>query len=346
MSTIGIGLIGAGFMGTTYSETITKYCPGARLVAIAGGTRAADLAVRYGAAHEKDPAALIRRDDVQAVIVATPHHTHAQYALPAARAGKHLLIEKPMAASVADCDAINAAVVQAGVRCAIAFTQRFRKCNVTAKRLIDEGAIGRILHIQEVALNAGGMATLPGWQNTPENLGTLFGHGVHGIDRIRWFTGREIRTVYARCVSLEPQVQVEGTSNLLMELDDGTVATLWESFQLPKPGFPRAGFGAWIVGEKGLIDLDAYGELRVATGGKWEVVETQAPIDWAGKGYLDPVRIQSYRDHMEDFLDAIRNNRPPRATGFDGRQAVAVALAAYESSRTRAEVRLDGAKSR
>ena len=82
------------------------------------------------------------------------------------------------------------------------------------------------------------------------------------------------------------------------------------------------------------------GVVPDAVDGRWEVVETQAPIDWAGKGKLDPVRMQSYRDHMDDFLDAIRRDRPPRATGVDGRQSVAVALAAYESSRTREEIRL------
>jgi predicted dehydrogenase len=341
MNDIGIGIIGSGFMGLTYSETITKYCSGAKLVAVTGGSRAADLAKQYGATCEPSTEKMIRRDDIDAIIIATPHHTHAEYALPAAKAGKHLLIEKPMASTVADCDAINAACEKAGVNCAIAFTQRFRKCNVVAKQLIDEGRIGRVSLIKELALNPGGMGTLPAWQNTPENLGTLFGHGVHGIDRVRWLTGREIRTVYARCGSIEPGIKVEGTSMLLMELDDGATASLWASFQVPKPGFPRAQFTAWIVGERGLIDLDAYGELRVSTDGKpWELVETQAPIDWAGKGKLDPVRIQSYRNHMEDFLGSIREKKPPCASGVDGRQSVAVALAAYESSRLRAEVRL------
>jgi len=340
MKPIGIGIIGSGFMGLTYSETITKYCPGARLVAVAGGSRAADLAKQYGAIFEESPDRLIRRDDIDAVIIATPHHTHAEYALAAARAEKHLLIEKPMAATVDECDAINEACKEAGVNCALAFTQRFRRCNVVAKKIIDEGRIGRILLIKELALNPGGLGTLPAWQNTPENLGTLFGHGVHGIDRIRWFTGCEIRSVFARCGSIEPDIRVEGTSMLLMEVDGGITASLWASFQVPRPGFPRAQFSAWIVGERGLIDLDAYGELRVSVEGKpWEVVETQPPIDWAGKGKLDPVRIQSYRDHMEDFLASIRENRPPCATGIDGRQSVAVALAAYESSRIRAEVR-------
>ena len=82
------------------------------------------------------------------------------------------------------------------------------------------------------------------------------------------------------------------------------------------------------------MDLDAYGELLVNTQGRWETVEKQEPIDWAGKGFLDPVRLESYAKHCQDFIDSITAGRRPPITGWDGRQAVAAALAAYESSIT------------
>ncbi|GMU23141.1 MAG: oxidoreductase [Phycisphaerae bacterium] len=338
MSTLGVGIIGSGFMGRTYSETISKYCQRAELKAVTGGSRAGELARVYGMKLEPSVAALLARDDVGAVFIATPHHLHAEEALAAAKAGKHMLVEKPMACSVADCDAMIAACDEAGVWCSIAFTQRSRKCNITAKRLIDEGRIGRVLQIQEYALNATGLVGLPKWQSDPQNLGTLFGHAIHNFDRIRWLTGQEIRTVYARCGSLEPDVQVEGTSMVLMTLTDGASAGLWASFQMPKPSFPRSQFSAWIVGEKGLLDLDAYGELRLGQEGQWEVIESQAPIDWAGKGFLDPVRLESYTRQCQDFIDACLDKRAPMVTGWDGRQAVAAALAAYESSRSHQEI--------
>ncbi len=350
MTTLGIGIIGSGFMGRTYAETISKYCQRAAVRAVAVGSRAAELAGIYGVTHEPSLDSLLARKDVDAVFIATPHHVHAQQALAAAKAGKHVLLEKPMACSVADCDAIIAACKAAGVKCTIAFTQRSRKCNIRAKELIDRGEIGRVLQIQEYALNATGLVGLPKWQSDAENLGTLFGHAIHNFDRIRWLTGQEIRTVYAKCDNLEqPRTQnsepgnpaVEGTSMVLMTLTDGATAGLWESFQVPKPSFPRTQFTAWIIGEKGLLDIDAYGELRVATGGAWRVVETQAPIDWAGKGFLDPVRLESYTRQCQDFIDAVLDDRQPMVTGWDGRQAVAAALAAYESSRAGREVVLD-----
>lgn len=341
MSEVGIGIIGSGFMGRTYAETISKCGGRSRLRAVAVGSRAEELAKDYGIACEHSIDGLLARDDVDAVLIATPHHVHYDHAMASARAGKHMLLEKPMACSVAQCDEIIEAYEQTGVYCSIAFTQRSRDCNIKAKQLIDEGAIGRIVQMQEFALASLGLGGLPAWQSHPENLGTLFGHAIHNIDRIRWLTGREIRTVYARSKSTEPGVEVEGTSMVLMSLDDDTPVSLWASYQLPKPSIPRTQFSAWIVGERGILDLDAYGDLRVTKNGEWEVATTQAPIDWQGKGFLDPVRLQSYTRQCQDFIDAIVEKRPPAVTGWDGRQAVAAALAAYESSNTHAEIMLD-----
>lgn len=340
MNDLGIGIIGSGFMGRTYAETLTRYCRNASLKAVTGGSRAAELAGLYQVSLEPTVESLLARRDVTAVFLATPHHLHAEQAIAAARAGMHLLIEKPMACTVADCDAILAACRSVGVMCSIAFSQRTRRCNMRAKQIIEQGRIGRILQIQEFSMVATGLAGLPKWQSDPQNLGTLFGHAIHNFDRIRWLTGQEIKTVYARCGSIEPDVKVEGTSLVVMTLSNGCFASLAACFQVPKPSFPRSQFSAWIIGEKGLIDLDAYGELRVATDGKWETIETQAPIDWAGKGFLDPVRLESYTLQCQDFIDAIIERREPRITGWDGRQAVAAALAAYEASRSGREITL------
>lgn len=337
MSDVGIGIIGSGFMGRTFSETITKCCKNASLRAVTGGSRAESLAKDYGIDLEPSVDMLVGRDDVDAVFVATPHHLHAEQSIAAARARKHLLIEKPMACTVADCDAILNMCRSAGVYCSISFSQRTRKCNVKAKQLIDDGVIGKIRQFQSFALCPTGLGGLPAWQSDPGNLGTLFGHAIHNFDQIRWFTGQEIKTVYAKCTSIEG-AKIEGSSMVLMSLTDGTAASLWSSFELAKPSFPRTQCAAWIIGEKGLIDLDAYGELRVATDGEWKVVETQEPIDWAGKGFLDPVRLESYTLQCQRFIDAILEGQEPPVTGRDGRQAVAAALAAYESSKTGKEI--------
>lgn len=336
---IRFGLVGSGFMGRTYAEVITQYLPCASLAAVTGGKRAPEIGAIYSVPVEYSLETLLAREDVDAVIIATPHSVHAEQALAAARAGKHILIEKPMAATIQDCDAILTTCQSEKVVCGVAFTQRKRVCNVVAKQLIESGKLGRILQIHEWHVAPEGINSLPQWQGQSDNLGVLFGHGIHCIDSIRWLTSREVRTVYAKCRNLTSSYPVEANSNLILTLDDGMMATVSCSFEVPKPGFPRTQFSAHIICEKGLLDLDAYGELRISRkGGDWEIIQVQPPIDWQGKGFLDPVRLESYTRHLEDFVDCALNGRTPSPSGWDGRQAVAVVLAAYESNKTGKEV--------
>lgn len=339
MKALGVGLIGAGFMGRTNAETVKRYLNGAHLVAIAGGSRAPEIARDYEMAAEPSVEALLARNDVDVVMISTPHAAHADQAAAAAQAGKHILLDKPMATSVAECDRILAAVNKAGVRLMIMFGQRFRDCNLEARKLVREGAIGQVTMIQERLLASGGLASLPPWQSRPENVGILIGHGVHNIDRIRWITGSEIVSVSAQ-VQRDSATGVEVSSMVLLSLASGAMATLWSSWEIAAPSFPRSASHASIAGTKGNLDLDAYGELRLGRDAKWTVAAIQPPIDWAGEGALSSVRMEAYRRQHQEFIDAVREDREPSVTGADGRAAVEVAEAAYRSAAEGCVVRL------
>lgn len=330
MDKLRIGIIGSGFMGRTNAETVTRYLKRAELVAIAGGSRAAALAQDYGVVAES-VSALIARHDIDAVLISTPHAEHAGQAVEAAEHGKHILLDKPMATSVADCDRILAATRKAGVKIMIMFGQRFRVCNIEARRLIREGAIGDVKMVLELILASGGLKSLPPWQSRPENIGPFIGHAVHNIDRIRWLTGKEITSVSAQ-IQRDPANGNELSTMALLSLTGGAMATVWESWGVPAPIFPRSASGAWISGETGCLDLDAYGELRLNQSGAWQVVAVQPPIDWAGQGMLAPVRMAAYQAQHQEFVDSVLENRTPSVTGEDGRAAVAVAEAAYRSA--------------
>jgi predicted dehydrogenase len=334
MNDIRIGIIGSGFMGKTHAEAIRRYVTGARLVAIAGGSRAEQLARDYEVEALPSIEALITRADIDAVIITTPHAQHAGEAIAAARHGKHVLVEKPMATTLTDCDAMIDACRAAGVTLMVGQTQRFRVVNATAKRLIDEGRIGRVLMMRETQMDTGGLAGLPAWQARPENLGLLLSHGVHNLDRMRWLAGDEPALVAARCGSFRQQTATELSSMSLFTFRGGAVGSFWCEWECPKPGFPHAGSSAWIMGEAGVLDLDAYGQLRLGQGDAWTVVAEQPPIDWRGKGMLDAVRMEAYRNQNQEFIDSIRQKRRPAVAGEDGRAAVEMALAAYRSSAT------------
>ncbi len=331
MKTLGVGLIGSGFMGRTNAETVKSYLEGARLVAITGGGRAASIARDYNIDAEPSVEALLARKDVDVVMISTPHAAHAIPAIAAAKAGKHILLDKPMATTMEDCDRILDAVKRARVRLMIMFGQRFRDCNIEAHRLVRTGAIGEVKMMQEQILASGGLASLPAWQSLPENVGILLGHAVHNIDRIRWIAGSEVTSVSAQ-VQRDAASGNEVSGMVLLSLTNGVMATLWASWAIAAPVFPHAASRAWIAGDTGNLDLDAYGELRLGRDKEWVVAQVQQPIDWAGEGALSRVRMEAYRRQHQEFIDAVREDREPSVTGEDGRAAVQVALAAYQSA--------------
>src|SRR6266540_4321728 len=126
MDTVRIGLVGSGYMGRSYAECLKRYTTHGRLTAITGGSRALQLAADYGAAFVDSLEGLLARADVDAVLVATPHSGHVSQVTAAARTGKHVLVEKPMALNTAECDAMIAACRNAGVTLSVIQTVRFR----------------------------------------------------------------------------------------------------------------------------------------------------------------------------------------------------------------------------
>lgn len=339
METIGIGIIGSGFMGRTHAEAFSKYVQGVSLRAVVGGSRASALAAEYEIDREPTPEDLVGRDDVDAVVVATPHNVHAANALPAMSAKKHVLLEKPVATTLEDCHKIERALRESGVVCQVAFTQRYRKANEKAKEIIDSGRIGRVLQIFEMQHDWHGLSGLPPWQSQRDNIGTLFGHGCHSIDRIRWFTGEEIETVFAHCSSSLDRADVETRSMVTMVLTGGVAGTFWCCWESPKPGFPNSAFRSRVLCERGLLDVDGYGKLQLGTGNEWETVFEQPPLDFRGD-YLAPVRMESFGRQDQAFVDAIRSGKPPEADLRSGLVAAYVAFAAQVSSRERRAVSL------
>src|SRR5688572_30821839 len=119
-----IGMVGSGFMGLTYCEALSKYVRDARLAGVAGGSRAAGLAAKYGVPRAASLDTLLARDDIDAVVLATPDTVHCEQTIAAAKAGKHVLVEKPMAPTVAQCDRMIATCREAGVNLAVVKTER------------------------------------------------------------------------------------------------------------------------------------------------------------------------------------------------------------------------------
>jgi predicted dehydrogenase len=340
MNKIRFAILGSGYMGRTHAEAVRRL-PNAELVAVCAGSRAPGLAERYGVALETDRSVLLKRRDIDAVVVTTPHHLHVEDTLAALSHGKHVLVEKPLATTVADCDRMIAAAAQGRLTLAVGYQQRFRVNNVKACALIKSGAIGRLLAVQVSmpmyagAIKAGGFGGNWAWWNDAASVGHLINSAPHAIDLLRWFTGGNVVAVSALARTFLPEIKVEDTTMGLLEFSTGTICSLFSSRALPAPSFPGEDFRFRITGSTGLLDLDPYGELRISDEKGWRVVcqQPQVKHEVADAAFGD-VRMQAYCDLNSAFIAAIEGRPNNVGSAEDGRAGVEACIAMLESSAT------------
>jgi predicted dehydrogenase len=339
MSKIRIGVTGSGFMGRTHVDAASKL-ESTEPIAVAGGSRARKLAADYGIDVESDVAALAARDDIDAIIIATPHWLHCEESLIAADAGKHVLVEKPMATSVADCDRMIKAFADRGLVLSVGYHQRFRESNYRTRELIQSAAIGQVHCIQMSALfdittmrDDSGFGGNWGWWTDPRSIAHLINGGPHNIDLCRWWLGSDISTVAAQCGTFRESNPNENTTMALLSFTAGQMATYWSSSVLPEPGFSGEAFRFRMMGDEGIIDLDPYGRLQLGREGKMETIYEQPSVGHDDSGAAFAMnRMQAYCDQIEAFVGSIAGNRGGEGTAADGRAGVAGVLAMLESA--------------
>src|SRR5512134_981453 len=230
-------------MGQTHAEAASQVDE-LRVVAVAGGSRAPRVAETYGLNLERDARSLCRRDDVDAVIITTPHPVHVSEALESIECSKHVLIEKPMATSLHDCDRILEAADRKGVVVAVGYHQRFRRNVAEACRLIRSGTLGQILTVQvsmpfpiSVLRGEGVLGSNWAWWSDPRSLGHIINGGPHAIDVLRWCLQAEVATVSALCRTFCQEAAVEDTTMALMSFTNGTLCTLFSTSVAAAPNF-------------------------------------------------------------------------------------------------------------
>lgn len=342
MSELRVGVTGSGFMGRTHVDALRRV-EHADVVAVAGGRRAPQLAADYGIDCAESIEQLIRRTDLDAIVVATPHHCHVQETLLAAEHGKHVLVEKPLATRLEDCRQMIDACRSSNLVLAVGYHQRFRDCNRRMRELIQDGAIGAVRCIQSSALfditkmrDDSGFGGDWGWWKDPRSLAHLINSAPHNVDLCRWWLGAEVESAAAVCGTFrEPDNPNENTTMALLTLSTGAAFSFWSSSVAPAPGFPGEDFRFRIMGDEGLIDVNPFDELRIVRDGEWQTEFKQPPVghDDSNAAYGMP-RMQAYTDQMQSFVDAIRGEPGEHGTAEDGFAGVASVLAMLESSRS------------
>ncbi|GAA2620768.1 Gfo/Idh/MocA family oxidoreductase [Dactylosporangium fulvum] len=331
---IGVGVLGSGFMGRTWSEVAAHHTPGTRLAAVAGGRRGPALAADYGVPLHGSLRDLAADPAVDLVVVTTPPAGHHDQVLTLARAGKHVLVEKPMAQSVEECAAMVRACADAGVALAVVSQHRFRAAPRAAKRLVDDGAIGQVTMVRAIGPETGfwdTSVTRDEWKLDPTQQTTYASWGAHACDLIRWYVGDEPDLAFALFHQYGPAGPPLRSAMATYRFRAGAMAQVWMSYDVPRPGL-GSGLQLQLIGESGMIELDAYGAVRLGRGESWETAFTQPPFD-----PLDPTsapRLAAYAAELHDLATAADDGRLPSVHGGEGLATTAMLEAAERSART------------
>ena len=303
--TVRVGFIGSGFMGRTWTEVAANHVAETTVVAVSGGSRAASLAADYGAVAEPSPEALVARDDIDLVIVTTPQPNHRDGVELAARAGKHVLVEKPMARNRAEADAMVAAADAAKVKLAVVSQHRFRASPVFAQKLIRDGAIGRLLMVRAQGVT-------PWAEGVPVENEPFADMGFHVLDLLRGIVDSPATVGFGRQASFWPEPPARQSTMAIFGFESGAMADVWVSYEVPQPGVGSM-MQYLITGTEGMIRLDSYGKVELGKGDGWTVAFEQPAFD--PDDVNDPIRLQAYADELRDVVAAIRDDREPLVSG-------------------------------
>jgi predicted dehydrogenase len=354
---VRVGLIGCGKVGQIHAAALRGIAE-AELTAVCdmSAERVRTFADRYGAHGYTDVDALLREGKVEAVVIGTPHPLHAGPAIRAAEAGVHVLVEKPMAATVADCDAMLAAANRAGVLLGVISQRRFYEPVRRMKEAIDAGKIGR---------PALGVFTMYSWREPAyyqsdswrgkwdtEGGGVLVNQSPHQLDLLRWFMGpvAEVSGYWANVN--HPGVEVDDTAVAVLRFRNGGLGAIVTSVA-QKPGIYTKVHVHGTSGASVGVETDR-GATFIA--GMTAIAESPLNDVWtiAGEEHLltsfqaeDRARftqidasIHYHALQIQDFLHAMQEGRPPLVTGEDGRAVVELFTAIYCSNREGRQVTL------
>lgn len=298
---------------------------------------------KYGLHYEADLDTLLRRDDIDAVFVTSPTNQHATHVIAAAQAGKHVLLQKPMALSLEDCDTIIMAVRQYGIKFSMCYQMRADPVNQKMKRLIDEGAVGNIAVVRR--RHAIGVLLSPdfarpgNWHIDPvQNMGMFMDDASHAADWFYWMLGRP-NSVVAEIDNVVTSTAPDDNGVAVYRFGKKEIGILLNSSTML-----AAEATTEIYGDKGTI-VQNYGDVP-SSGLPRPPSATALKIYRAGAQDWERFDFAADRPHRariqavpRPLIDYLHGKTGPQATAEDGRVCIEMILGAYQSAREGKRVR-------
>ena len=346
---IKIGILGCGKIAQV--RHIPEYAanPGCRLVGFYNPTksRAEDMAAKYGGLVYDTAEELLANPEIDAVSVCAANYAHAELAIQAMKAGKHVLCEKPMAITLSDCEEMVRVSEETGKFLMIGHNQRLAKAHMEAKRLIDEGLIGDIITFR-TSFGHGGPETWaikPGkdtwfFDKSKAAMGVMADLGVHKTDLIQYLTGQRVVRTTARLVTLDKRgedgelIGVDDNAVCIYEMSGGAFGTMTASWTY----YGAEDNSTVLYGTKGIMriyDDPAHSiVVKLADGQEqvYDVEQIQTNDNQTKSGVIDL------------WVDCLKNNRAPEISGESALCAMRAVFASIASSQTGKAVEIEANK--
>ncbi|OGS22248.1 MAG: hypothetical protein A2252_06720 [Elusimicrobia bacterium RIFOXYA2_FULL_39_19] len=342
---IGFGIIGCGTIASWHINGIEN-TKGAKLVAVCD--RSEDKAKKTASEKNVDYytglGEMLKRKDLDVVCICTPSSLHTEQAIAAAQAGKHVITEKPMAITLEKANRMIDVCKKNKVKLSCVFQLRFTEPYAKIKKVIDSGELGKLTlgdcYLKYYRSQA--YYDSAGWRGTWEfdGGGALMNQGIHMIDLLQWYMG-PVESVFGHCKTLARKIEVEDTAAAVIKFKNGAIGVIEGTTSVFPSNIPHR---LELHGDRGSIMFSGSGLAR------WEVEgpdgkvidKLQDTAKETQKAITKPTDI-SWEGHQQvigDMVSAIKENREPVVTGEDGKKALEIILAIYESSKTGKEIKL------
>ena len=324
---LAVGLLGAGHFGECHARA-TAGIAGLRLAAICDCDldQARRLAARFGGKTYSDWRQLLAEDAIEVVAIATPHHLHMPMAVAAANAGKHVLLEKPMGRTVAECTAIIEAARRNQVELMIGQVLHFALPSLIARKILERGELGRPIVGASTLIKLWLEPNRRPWHLEPSTGGgMLMTAGIHALDLLVWFMGAAVASVGAAAGALMHAQSADDSALIIVRFADGRLG------QVSSLGYRDGGvvYGMDLVCEQGTLRIDFERGVSIGRAGRWRQVPDSAEADWLQR---------ALEREWRAMLAVLREGAPVPVTGAYGRHLIACIEAALQSNREHREV--------
>lgn len=357
MQKLRSAIIGCGKIAQVHAQAL-KNIAETELVAVQSrnAEKAAATAARFGVKPYTDIATMIQQEQVQVVVICTPHPAHREPAVIAMQNGAHVLTEKPLAISLEDCDAMMEAAAKYGKQLGMVSQRRFFPACMRIKKAIDDGKMGTPML---------GSVVMYGWRDEKyyssdpwrgkwkeEGGGVIVNQAPHQLDLLQWYMGSEIEELYGVWQNINhPYIEVEDTAVAIVRFKNGAVANIVVS-NAQKPGIygkvhihgsngatagvQTDGGAMFIAGQSSILE-PPLNDIWTIPGDEQQLKSWHA-ADTEEFNASDPVEYY-IRQQNRDFIVAVAENRQPLVTAKEGRKTVEIFTALYRSMKERKPVR-------